>query len=181
MDMKNKVLIINYSLQLAGAEKYLFEICKFALSNNIKPTVVIPDTDKTEYYDDILKQYDIKIVRVKIDRIKTLFKQGDFKALYWNFVFRYLAGKLYKTLHIINLSVVNKYYSKFKHPNRVFWHVTNNIQYPDAQYNYKDIIFTNDKDVIVYCNSYSKKEIRSQYKHVKCKEVIFKLFLNHEN
>ena len=77
--MKNKILIINYCLQLAGAEKYVFEICKFAKENNIKPYVLIPNSLKKEYYDDIFKQYDIKVIRVNIMGLKTSLKKLQLK------------------------------------------------------------------------------------------------------
>ena len=78
--MKNKILIINYCLQLAGAEKYVFEICKFAKENNIKPYVLIPNSLKKEYYDDIFKQYDIKVIRVNIMGLKTSLKKLQLKT-----------------------------------------------------------------------------------------------------
>ena len=175
--MKNKILIINYCLQLAGAEKYVFEICKFAKENNIKPYVLIPNSLKKEYYDDIFKQYDIKVIRVNIMGLKTSLKKLQLKTLYWNLIIRYFLNINFKSIHLINLVIADRYKHNFKHKKRYFWHITNKVQYPDSKYNFDPILFSNKNDTIIYCNDYQKTEIHSQYNDIKCKELKFKLFL----
>ena len=88
-----------------GQEKYVFKF-KFAKKNNIKPYVFqFQLVFKKEYYDDIFKQYDIKVIRVNIMGIKIIKKNSMLKTLYWNLIIRFFLNINFKSIHLINLVI----------------------------------------------------------------------------
>ena len=185
MNMRNKILIVNQCLYMAGAEKLLFEICMFAQKNDLKPVIVIPNILEKEYYDDILQQNGIKVIRIILgikQALKNLLKYPTFKnlrCLYWNIIFRFFLQYYFQSVQLINLgSIAKEYYYKFSHKNRYFWHVGNNVQYENQKYPFGENIFQNPNDTLIYINKYQIDEIREQYKNIKCEEILFKLFIN---
>ena len=178
--MKNKILIVNNSLQIAGAEKLVYEICKFAKNSNIHPTVLIPYRLEEEYYDQLLKKENVKVVRVHIIGIKKAFKTKNLKCIYWNILVRFGLRFKFNALHFINLNIASLYHKKFNYPSKNFWHVGNKIQFPNQQYPFRPDLFSNENNNIIYCNSYQIEEIKAQYGKIKSKEILFKLFLNKE-
>lgn len=178
--MKTKILFVNYCLALGGAEKLLYEVVKFVSSRNCELTVIIPNNLEEEYYDDILKKHKVKVVRIHLGSIKQVLKKKHLKSIYWYFKLRF-GLQNFKTLHIFNLTIVNRYIRYFPHPQRYFWHITNNIQYPNNRYTFDKNIFDNKDDTIVYINQYQNNEIEEEYGYIKLKKINFKLFLNEVN
>ncbi len=171
-----KILIFHQTLGLGGGEKYVYEIAKFAKQNSLKPIVVIPYLKEEEYYDSMLKDIGVKVVRINLSRITSLFRNKMYYDAFWNIKLRYFGNLLYKRVHIINLG--NYTYSKFvNHNNKCFWHIGNIVQYNNV-YPFDERMFMDRKNTIVYINKYQVLEVKSQYKEINCKEILFKLFVN---
>lgn len=183
--MKNKILIVNHCLILGGGEKLVFEICMFAQKNNIKPIVVIANNLNKEYYDDVFQQNKIQVIRIILgikQALRNLLKHPTFKnlkCLYWNVIFRFFLPYYFQSVHLNNLRFIERYYyHKFLHKNRFFWHVENNCQFENQKYPCSEKLFQNPNDTLIYINKYQKDEIHKQFGNIKCKEILFKLFIN---
>ena len=173
-----KILIINTTLMIGGGEKLINELASFALKNDIEPTVLIPDSTGQEYYDSILKEKGVKIVRKNISTIARMRNPVNMmRSLFWKLKLKYFLNG-YNTVHIINLHNAVKFYNSIKHRRRYFWHIANAIQYNNRLYDYNPLIFSHPSDTIVYINKEGKDEIQQQYGIINSKEIVFKLFLN---
>lgn len=177
MDRK-RLLIVNYCLSLGGAEKLVYEISKFALRNNIKPHVLIPNGLGDEYYDSVFKSKGIVVIRTEIDGFKKLLKRGAFKALFWNIFLRYFSKYYFSKVHFMSLLMAHRYFNVISHKQKVLWHIMNQVQYPNGRFFYNKNIFLNKEDILVYINKYQSQELRNQDYKITCKEVEFKLFLD---
>lgn len=163
---------------MGGAEKLIYELAAFAQKNNIKPTVLILENYQKEYYDDIFKQKRIKVVRTRLTAIKNFRSPIRMcRSLYWLFKLKFLANSIYDSVHVIGLYNIYRAKDTIIHKHRFFWHITNTIQ---GTYNFPESYFDNPEDTIVYINPYQEAEFSDYEKStpIKCKKVLFKLFLN---
>ncbi|WP_413666214.1 hypothetical protein ACEN9X_16710 [Mucilaginibacter sp. Mucisp86] len=173
-----KILIVNGQLVLGGAEKLTYELATFAQKNNIEPTILILENYQKEYYDDIFKQKKIKVVRTRLTGIKNFRSPLRMcRSLYWSFKLKFFAGAIYESIHVIGLYNIYRAKDTIIHNHRFFWHITNAIQ---GAYNFPESYFDNANDTIVYINPYQEAEFSNYEKSVpvKCKKILFKLFLN---
>lgn len=173
-----KILIVNGQLVLGGAEKLVYELVSFAQKNNIEPTVLILENYQKEYYDDIFSQKNVKVVRTRLTGIKNLRSPLRMcRSLFWSFKLKFLANSIYDSVHVIGLYNIYRAKDTIIHKHRFFWHITNAIQ---GAYNFPASYFDNANDTIVYINQYQEAEFSNYEKDipVKCKKVLFKLFLN---
>lgn len=173
-----RTLIIHWSLGIGGGEKLTYELARFAKANNIEPTILVPENLQAEYYDSLFEKENIKVVRVPIHLYRKIrHPVRKIKAAYWKYKLKYFANS-FDSIHFISLYTADKYYDSIRHDKRSFWHIGNVIQYPDGLYPFRNEIFENNRDTLVYLNDFQKQEIREQYKSFKLKEVNVKLFLN---
>ena len=172
-----KILIINNCLIIGGAEKLVFELVNFALENNIQPTVLIPDSYATEYYDPLLKAMNVRVVRTRLGKFHRLRNPKNlYKALSWKLKLRYFA-KEFDAIHVVNLGTAERVSPLIKHSRRYFWHIGNSIQFDGNILPFNGKLFENPLDTIVFINKYQRMELEHQYKDIRCKKIEFKLFI----
>jgi hypothetical protein len=174
----SKILIVNGGLVIGGAEKLVHELAVFAQKKGIEPTVLILENHNKEYYDSIFKQKKIKVIRTRLTGIKNFRSPLNMcRSLYWSLKLKFLANSIYDSVHIIGLYNIYRAKDTIIHNHRYFWHTTNAIQ---GAYNFPESYFDNANDTIVYINPYQEAEFSNYEKNtpVKCKKVLFKLFLN---
>ena len=176
-----KILIINGSLTMGGAEKLIYELAAFAQKNNIVPEVLILDSYEQQYYDQILKQNNVRVIRTRLQSIKHLRAPLKmFKSLYWSVKLRFFANKLYESVHVIGLYNIYRVKNSIRHKHRHLWHVTNAIQNEGGTYNFPENYFDDKQDTVVCVNTYQIDELKSSYapEVLKCKIKLFRLFIN---
>ena len=176
----DKILIISNRLSIGGAEKLLYELIRFAQANKIEPEVLILDNYATEYYDDILKQMNVKVTRSRIKNI-THFRAPVkmLRSVIWSLKLKFFADKFYNSIHTLGLYNADKVLDTVVHKKRFFWHVNNSVQFVDGGYPYQREVFGDEKNTIVCINSYQITEIQQQYgtDYIKAKLSLFKLFI----
>lgn len=173
-----KILIVNGSLVLGGAEKLIHELAVFAQQNNIDPTILILDNYNKEYYDPIFKQKKIRVIRTRLSIIKNFRAPLNMlRSLYWSLKLKFFANNVYESVHVIGLYNIYRIKNAFNHNHRFYWHVTNAAQ---GAYNFPHTYFDNPNDTLVCINQYQLNELRNHYGDAvfKCKRVLFRLFLN---
>jgi len=175
-----RILLINGSLALGGAEKLIYETAVFARKNGIRPTVLILDDYQLQYYDAVFKKEKIKVVRTRLQNIKHFRAPLKmFRSVYWFILLKYFADKVYDSLHVFGLYNIYKINKVACHRHRLFWHVTNAIQSPNYHYNFPESYFDNEQDTIVCINPYQVAELKKQYgKNLLSKIILFRLFIN---
>ncbi|MCR8560194.1 hypothetical protein KXD93_21255 [Mucilaginibacter sp. BJC16-A38] len=176
----DKLLIISDHLIMAGAERLIFEMVKFARSEHMQPVILIANNYHIEYYDAVFAELQVPVVRTTLQGIMKLRNPVNFlKALYWQIKLRYFADKYFNSVHVIGLYNVQKIFSNVLHQHRYFWHVGNAVQYFDRVYPFPESIFANEQDTLVFINTYQGKEIEQQYGKDKIKNKLsfFKLFV----
>ena len=177
--MKKKILIVHHTLDLGGGEKLVYELSKFYVKNNIKPTIFIPNKFKKEYYDDKLLDIGVKILRGSILPIKhNLISKSVFNNIYWRFYMKYILKHRYDSIIFVNLSVASGYHRFFNHRKKLFWHVGNKAQYPHERFDFDENIFHNPDFKLIFINKYQKLEIENQYGKISSKIICIKLFEN---
>ncbi|MGY4537062.1 hypothetical protein ACVW0P_001476 [Mucilaginibacter sp. UYNi724] len=176
----DKILIVSNKLAIGGAERLLMELAIFAQKNSIRPTVLILDNYDIEYYDEVLKNLGIKVVRTRIGAYRHLRAPVKMlRSVYWAIKLKYFAQKYFTSIHTIGLYNVDKVFDTILHPQRFFWNVNNAVQYPNREYSYQQELFGDSNDTIVCINNYQEGELRSQYGDaLKTKLVLSKLFIN---
>jgi hypothetical protein len=164
---------------MGGAEKLMFEITQFARQNEIEPTLLILDNYNKEYYDPIFEANNITVIRTRIDSFKHFRAPAKmFTSIYWAVKLKYFADKNYDSIHVMGLYNVYRILHRIEHKRRFFWHVTNNAQYTNREYNFYGNIFDCPEDTIVCINKYQVNELHTEYSNViKCKISLFKLFV----
>ena len=177
----NKILIVNSSLTMGGAEKLVYELAIFAQKENISATVLILDNYQREYYDDLFKQKNINVIRTRLHKIKHFrapFKMA--RSIYWSIKLKFFANKIYDSVHLMGLYNIYKIKDTINHRHRFFWHTTNAIQEKNGSYNFHESYFDNERDTIVCINSYQIDELKQHYDESKlnCKIRLFRLFIN---
>ncbi|WP_462267050.1 glycosyltransferase family protein [Mucilaginibacter sp.] len=180
MALMRKILIVNSSLALGGAEKLIYELAIFSKKNDIKPTILILDSYQAEYYDEVFKQKKIKVVRTRLQNIKHLRAPLKmFRSIYWSIILKYFANNIFNSIHIIGLYNVYKIKKVVTHRHRFFWHVTNAIQNPNYSYAFDTNYFNNEQDTVVCINAYQVRELKQQYgDSLLSKITLFRLFFN---
>lgn len=177
--MRN-ILIISNRLGIGGAEKLLFELAVFSKNNNVNPTVLILDNYGREYYEDVLRNRGIKVVRTRINQVKHI--RAPFKMIrsaWWAIKLKFFAAKCYESVHTIGLYNADKVFNTVIHPCRFFWNVNNAVQYPNRKYSYQQEIFSNSNDTVININKYQETELYQQYGNaISTKMVLAKLFIN---
>jgi hypothetical protein len=164
---------------MAGAERLIYELVSFAQANNLEPVVFIVNNYAIEYYDAVFREMRVKVIRSRLGSIKELRSPVNIaRALYWNFVLKYLASKRYSSVQVIGLYNVEKVYDIVTHPNRVFWHVNNSAQHRDHKYPFPGMIFGNPSDTVICINRYQMDELHAQYgpDQLRAALKVFKLF-----
>lgn len=174
-----RVLIISNHLLMAGAERLIYELVHFSHQNNLKVTVLIANNYNTEYYDPILTEMGVEVVRTTLQGTWKLRNPVNLtRALYWNIKLKYFAERAFESVQVIGLYNVSQMFNIVKHPRRLFWHVDNRVQYNESKFNYPEFIFSNAQDAIVFINKYQPGELHAQYTGIKCSTLDFKIFLS---
>lgn len=175
---RQKILIINNTLDLGGGEKLLVELCKFAIKNNIEPEVLIVNNLNEEFYDRILGNMNVKVFRKNLITRKKLFLSIFDRFFFYNVKLRYLLNKNYAKVHFLNLATNSHASQFFNHKKKFFWHIGNNVQYPKQITPCLQSVLYDEDNTIVCINDYQVNELIEQFGNVDCKIVRFDLFLN---
>jgi hypothetical protein len=174
-----KVLIIGNRLSIGGAERLIYELVCFAKVNSLIPVLLILDNYDKEFYDDILKKMNVKIVRTRLTNI--LHYRAPIKMLrsmIWVLRLKLFVDRFYDSIHVIGLYNMDKGLLNMTHDKRFLWNVNNVIQFNNREYPFSGEIFKNPKDTIICINSYQVDELKEQYGdiNIKSKIILFKLF-----
>lgn len=166
---------------MGGAEKLIYELATFAQKNNITPEVLILDSYEQQYYDGVLKQQNIKVIRTRLQNMKHL--RAPLKMLrsaYWFVKLKFFAGRLYDSIHVIGLYNIYRIKNNIQHQHRYLWHVTNAIQNAGGIYNFPESYFDDVHDTVICINTYQVDELKRTYapEVLKCKIKLFGLFIN---
>jgi hypothetical protein len=162
---------------MGGGEKLVYELAKFALENNIKPTVLITDYPE-EYYDGILRKMNVPVIRTRLDNITTLRDPKKIvKAIFWRLRLKYFPSK-FDSVHVISLYTADIVKNLINHKKKYFWHVVNSIQYRDSKLPFSPELLKGKDYTIIFTNEYQPQEIEEQYGEIGGKTLNFKLFIN---
>jgi len=172
------VLIIHQCLVMGGAEKLVYELGKFALENNIKPTVLVTGGYSEEYYDGIFRKMNVPVIRTRLNNISMLrHPKKIVKAIFWRLRLKYFSSK-FDSVHVVGLYTADGVKNLINHKKKYFWHVVNSIQYPDRKLPFSSELFKGKDYTIIFINEYQPQEIEEQYGEIGNKTINFKLFIN---
>ncbi|MDX8568435.1 hypothetical protein OZ668_10580 [Elizabethkingia sp. HX XZB] len=174
MNRNKKILLVHHTLGLGGGEKLVYELAKSFIRERCYVEILILGDEKPEYYDKLLEELSVNIIRINYKGNKTI--------LSWKFLKQCIKIKLlrrYDSYVIVNIHNAFRMIKILGSNAKInVWHVGNAIQYKDRKLGYPSFFFKMPTVRLWLINKYQKIELEQEYGEIKNEIVYFKLFIN---